>query len=109
MSGPSYELFLEGYLDVAARMAGGRRHQFTIDAKDRLLRGTQEFYEKYSHLFKHLEREAGQHFYLTRNREGDGFWNVDWPENTDKILTDASHAAGETPALQLRKGRIGLL
>lgn len=38
---------------------------------------------------------AGTDFALTRNREGAGFWDGDWPEPQAKQLTDAAHAFGE--------------
>ncbi len=38
---------------------------------------------------------AGNHFWLTRNRHGTGFWDGDWPEPAATRLTDAAHAFGE--------------
>src|ERR1700676_2800960 len=38
--------------------------------------------------------QAGHDFWLTRNRHGAGFWDGDYPESIDKILTDASHSFG---------------
>jgi hypothetical protein len=40
------------------------------------------------------EERAGHDFWLTRNGHGAGFWDGDWPESEDKILTDAAHAFG---------------
>lgn len=40
------------------------------------------------------EEQAGQDFWLTRNRHGAGFWDGDWGDVGDR-LTDASHAFGE--------------
>ncbi len=40
-------------------------------------------------------RQGGHDFWLTRNRHGAGYWDGDWPEDTARILTDVSHAAGE--------------
>lgn len=38
---------------------------------------------------------AGHDFWLTRNGHGAGFWDGDWPKETEDILTDAAHAFGE--------------
>ena len=38
--------------------------------------------------------QAGHDFWLTRNHHGCGFWDGDWPEETDQRLTEASHAYG---------------
>lgn len=39
--------------------------------------------------------QAGQEFWLTRNRHGAGFWDGDWSEAVGKLLTDYSHQCGE--------------
>jgi len=39
--------------------------------------------------------QAGQDFYLTRERHGAGFWDGDWPYPAGRVLTEAAHAYGE--------------
>jgi hypothetical protein len=39
--------------------------------------------------------EAGTDFWLTRKREGAGFWDGDWPEPAASRLTASAHAFGE--------------
>ncbi len=39
--------------------------------------------------------EAGNDFWLTRNRHGAGFWDGDWPEPAALRLTSAARAFGE--------------
>lgn len=34
-------------------------------------------------------------FILTANHHGAGFWDGEWTEGVDKILTDAAHSVGE--------------
>lgn len=43
-------------------------------------------------------RDAGQDFYLTRNRHGSGFWDRDYSTDSGYVtrLTAASHDYGET-------------
>lgn len=38
--------------------------------------------------------QAGQDFYLTRNRHGAGFWDSNWPNDVGQRLTKASHTYG---------------
>lgn len=38
---------------------------------------------------------AGHDFWLTRNRHGAGFWDGDWSEEAEAILTPAAKAFGE--------------
>lgn len=49
--------------------------------------------------------EAGADFWLTRNREGSGFWDGDWPEPQAARLTKAAHAFGEM-SLDVSRGKI---
>ncbi|MGH9461579.1 MAG: hypothetical protein ACRD1X_10210 [Vicinamibacteria bacterium] len=39
--------------------------------------------------------DVGHNFWLTRNRHGAGFWDLDIPRAISKKLTDAAHAYGE--------------
>jgi hypothetical protein len=39
---------------------------------------------------------AGHDFWLTRNGHGCGFWDGDWSDEVEQVLTDAAHAYGET-------------
>lgn len=41
------------------------------------------------------EAQAGHDFLLTRNHEGAGFWDGDWPKEAGDRLTKASHQFGE--------------
>jgi len=38
---------------------------------------------------------AAHDFWLTRNRDGAGFWDGDWPVPFASLLTDAAHRFGE--------------
>ena len=38
---------------------------------------------------------AGHDFWLTRNGHGAGFWDGDYPESEETILTDAARTFGE--------------
>jgi hypothetical protein len=49
---------------------------------------------------------AGHDFWLTRNRYGAGFWDGDWNEPAATILTDSSHAYGESDLYVGDDGRI---
>jgi hypothetical protein len=62
------------------------------------------FYEAHSHLFtsEHcsyhgcpVDEYAGHDFWLTREGHGCGFWDGDWSEEADAILTPACKEAGE--------------
>ncbi|MEU5425210.1 hypothetical protein AB0H73_06330 [Streptomyces olivoreticuli] len=44
--------------------------------------------------FKGRDAEAGHDFWMTRNGEGVGFWDGDWPDPAATIFTVAAHAVG---------------
>ncbi len=50
--------------------------------------------------------QAGQDFWLTRNRHGAGFWDGDYPNDVGQRLTDASHAFGEQTLIVGTDGNI---
>ena len=42
-----------------------------------------------------IESRAGHDFWLTRNGHGAGFWDGDWTDAADKVLTPAAKGFGE--------------
>jgi len=62
--------------------------------KAKFLSDCEEFYAEYGLLFDD-DAQAGQDFTLTRQRQGAGFWDGDYPEHGDE-LTRGAHAAGSS-------------
>lgn len=52
---------------------------------------------------------GGIDFWLTRNREGAGFWDRDWPDKESHFLTESSHRFGEVWAYVGDDGLIYLM
>jgi len=55
-----------------------------------------------------LAAYAGHDFWLTRNGHGAGFWDGDWAETADKILTGAAKAFGELNPYVTEGGQIDI-
>lgn len=51
------------------------------------------FNEQYDLLGRNF-KQAGHDFWLTRNGHGAGFWDGDWPEDVEQILTMAATKFG---------------
>lgn len=66
----------------------------------------QSFQDEHRSMIEGKEERAGHDFCLTRNHHGAGFWDGDWPDDEDEILTSSSHSYGE---LNLYVGDDGLL
>lgn len=68
---------------------------FAPEALAEMRKDCESFCEKFGHLFRGEESNAGHDFWLTRNGHGCGFWDGDWPEDVGKALTEASKAYGQ--------------
>jgi hypothetical protein len=59
----------------------------------------------HSHTRGELYARLGHDFWLTRNRNGAGFWDGDWPEPFATDATEAAHGFGEVDIVTYR-GRL---
>ncbi len=56
------------------------------------------FQAKAGRMIETLDQDLAQiahDFWLTRNRHGAGFWDGDYPDPYDKMLTEIAHSFGE--------------
>ena len=74
------------------------------EARTKIDEECKAFYEAHSHFFTQehcsyrgcpVDEYAGYDFWLTRAGHGCGFWDGDWSDEADAILTPAARAAGE--------------
>jgi hypothetical protein len=68
---------------------------FSDEAWEQMRSDCEAFYLAYESAVLTNVSRAGHDLWLTRNRHGAGFWDGDWSEPYDKILTDAAHKMGE--------------
>ncbi len=70
---------------------------FTAAALAQGVRECKDFQDKYGHLWEDDadadDDDAGHHFWLNRNRNGEGFWAGDYEHGEQ--LSKAAHRAGE--------------
>jgi len=95
--------FVAGYTDVALQTSNDENEENFYDmdyevsgkAWERMENDCLDFFEaNYDDISNDLY-QAGQDFWLTRNRHGSGFWDGHWPDETGKRLTANAHAYGE--------------
>ena len=65
------------------------------DALAEMQRDCDEFQSKAGEMIDGREAEAGHDFWLTRNGHGAGFWDGDWPEEHEEVLSDLAREFGE--------------
>ena len=100
-----FEQFLHSYVECALWTVGMSHRQLTKLAYARMVSDARQFWGTYHDLIECNPQQAGHDFWLTRNREGSGFWDGNWPEEKAKILTEAAHKFGEL-SLYLSKGKV---
>lgn len=81
---------------------------FTPEALVRAVEDCASFQERVSeHICDNLEL-AGHDFWLTRNGHGAGFWDGDWPESSETLLTELAQSYGDCYLYVTDDGKIDM-
>jgi len=78
------------------------------DSKKLMRKDLSDFIRQVKSLYPGVDFDSddlAHNFWLTRNREGSGFWDGDWPDNGEK-LTALSHKFGEKSLLEDHEGEL---
>lgn len=98
------ECALWAALDDDGRPLAGTVADFTASAVAAAEADCLDFQAHLADIIKGREEQAGQDFFLTRNRHGAGFWDGDWPEAAGRLLTESAHVYGTQDVIVTEEG-----